>query len=96
MGFYGFRGLRFRVLSSLLQQPGPKKVQTSKIELIYKANKFKVSSVHNLSKLERFRVPGFRAEGIDSPGWVGVSGFRVYGFAVVGFPTCPLSWGTKG
>ena len=29
--------------SSLLQQPGPKKFNLSKIELIYKAKKFKVS-----------------------------------------------------
>ena len=33
---------RCPVLNSLLQQPGPKKFKLSKIELIYKAKKFKV------------------------------------------------------
>ena len=49
----GFGGVRFRVwvLGSLLQQPGPKKFKLCKVELIYKAKKFKVPPVHYLSGL---------------------------------------------
>ena len=54
------------MFSSLLPQPGLKKCKLSKIELIYKAKKFKV---HPFTKSAPFKFSAYRSsEGSKGPG----------------------------
>ena len=64
---YGLLGFTVWEFYSLLQQPGPKKFKLSKIELIYKARKFKVPP---------FTIKVYRVSNI----WLAALGLQGLGF----------------